>query len=49
MVLLRNCLVFQEGDDGQEDPVEVEKKKELREEVNLENMVAVDKPVDCTQ
>ena len=40
---------FQEGDDDQEDPVEVKKKKELGEESNSENMVAVDKHVDCTQ
>ena len=40
---------FQEGDDGQEDSVEVEKKEEPGEETNLENMVVVDRPVDCTQ
>ena len=40
---------FQEGEDGQEDPVEVEKKEELREEANTENMVAVDRLIDCTQ
>ena len=40
---------FQEGDDGQEDPIELEKKEELGEEANPENMVAVDRPVDCTK
>jgi len=39
---------FQEGDDCQEDPVEVEKKEELGEEANSENMRAIDMPVDCT-
>ena len=40
---------FQEGDDGQEDPVEVEKKEELGEKANSEYMVIVNRPVDCTQ
>ena len=40
---------FQEGDDGQEDPVEVEKKEEFGEEANSKNMMAVDRPADCTE
>jgi len=40
---------FQERDYCQEDPVEVEKKEEPREEANSRNMMAVDKPVDCTR
>ena len=39
---------FQEGDDGQEDTVEVEKKEELGEKANSEYMVVVNRPVDCT-
>ena len=40
---------FREGDDDQEDPVEVEKKEE---EANPENMVAIDMrlhPIGCRQ
>ena len=40
---------FQEGNNDQEDPIEVDKKEELGEEANLKNMVTVDMPVDCTQ
>ena len=32
------AFYFQEGDDGQENPIEVEKKEELGEEANSENM-----------
>jgi len=42
-------VLSEESDDSQKDPVELEKKEELEEEANAENMVAVNRPVDCTQ
>ena len=39
---------FQEGDDGQEDPIELEKKN-LEKEVDQVKGVIVDRAVNCTQ
>ena len=49
VVVVVNLSCFQEENDGQKNPVELKKKEKLGEEVNLENMVEVDRPVDCTQ
>ena len=40
---------FQEGDDAQEDPVELEKKEEPEERSRLSKSVAVDRAIDFTQ
>ena len=40
--MLKICLIFKVGDGGQENPIELEKKKELGGEANAKKQVAVD-------